>query len=488
MRLVVFCPFCTLQVDDDSVSCSGCGSDLSGVLSLVGMTAETPKVDDVQLGVMSDPILSRDGKFMWTGSEWIPAPPSESKSNVNLAGSGKQIVTLHDSVIGGDVVHNITQNIINIPNDSIREILEDIIKLGISDRDEKVGLTKTQTNLLKENLDKISNDQIDDPKIKMMIGNALKIVFLFDQALQYYSSAHEIFVEQCNIEGEIMAEISMGVVEKQLGNQHLSKNHFAKALNYAKQNNNSELASRAMCEYAKLYLDLCDFNSARELFEKSLESSQGTSDSNTLFEIYLGLGRLFSKNDYADRDTTHARRFLEEAQKIADKIGTYSSLCRVLLHLCDLELAEGNFEESANYFQKSIISNSQVDDDIWILDAKIGLGEVSIKMNEFRKALQILQDAQNSAKLNSYERGFANASYQIGICYNKLDNFDEALNQFRLALDIFEKRKDSPQMEMHLNLEIGLIESKRGLKLNENHYLIRARELQLALKSTINQD
>ena len=48
---------------------------------------------------MSDPIMSPDGNFMWTGSEWIPAPPSSSQvANVNL----------QDSVIGGDL--NIRQN------------------------------------------------------------------------------------------------------------------------------------------------------------------------------------------------------------------------------------------------------------------------------------------------------------------------------------------------------------------------------------------
>ena len=27
---------------------------------------------------MADPIFSPDGKWMWTGSEWIPAPPIEA--------------------------------------------------------------------------------------------------------------------------------------------------------------------------------------------------------------------------------------------------------------------------------------------------------------------------------------------------------------------------------------------------------------------------
>ena len=34
---------------------------------------------------MADPIISPDGKFMWTGTEWIPAPPSSSPAtNVSL--------------------------------------------------------------------------------------------------------------------------------------------------------------------------------------------------------------------------------------------------------------------------------------------------------------------------------------------------------------------------------------------------------------------
>ena len=32
---------------------------------------------------MSDPIMSPDGDFMWTGSEWIPAPPTDSGASQN---------------------------------------------------------------------------------------------------------------------------------------------------------------------------------------------------------------------------------------------------------------------------------------------------------------------------------------------------------------------------------------------------------------------
>ena len=56
---------------------------------------------------MSEPTISPDGKYMWTGSEWIPLPPNSDleQQNPNL-----QSVNLQDSVIGGDVVHNTVIN------------------------------------------------------------------------------------------------------------------------------------------------------------------------------------------------------------------------------------------------------------------------------------------------------------------------------------------------------------------------------------------
>ena len=48
--------------------------------------------------LMDEPLFSPDGKWMWSGKEWIPSPPGQSSQNLSM----------QDSVIGGDVVHNTT--------------------------------------------------------------------------------------------------------------------------------------------------------------------------------------------------------------------------------------------------------------------------------------------------------------------------------------------------------------------------------------------
>ena len=56
---------------------------------------------------MADPVYSPDGKFMWSGTEWIPAPPT---SEPEPAAPSEQSLNMQDSVIGGDVVHSTVIN------------------------------------------------------------------------------------------------------------------------------------------------------------------------------------------------------------------------------------------------------------------------------------------------------------------------------------------------------------------------------------------
>jgi len=72
---------------------------------------------------MSSPVFSPDGKFMWTGAEWIPTPPSSpsvSTSSVNMEDSMmsgdvnvkqqsndiSSAINLKDSAMSGDIVIN----------------------------------------------------------------------------------------------------------------------------------------------------------------------------------------------------------------------------------------------------------------------------------------------------------------------------------------------------------------------------------------------
>ena len=84
---------------------------------------------------MADPVISPDGKWMWTGAEWISAPPgTEAKVNlqdsmmsgdVNIQQSSpnaSSVVNLKDSAMTGDIVINDEQTIKN----SFKEIITEV--------------------------------------------------------------------------------------------------------------------------------------------------------------------------------------------------------------------------------------------------------------------------------------------------------------------------------------------------------------------------
>ena len=33
---------------------------------------------------MAEPVFSPDGKFMWTGTEWVPSPPNVGDQEINI--------------------------------------------------------------------------------------------------------------------------------------------------------------------------------------------------------------------------------------------------------------------------------------------------------------------------------------------------------------------------------------------------------------------
>ncbi|HJM67789.1 MAG TPA: Tudor-knot domain-containing protein [Candidatus Thalassarchaeaceae archaeon] len=75
---------------------------------------------------MADPIYSPDGKFMWSGTEWIPAPPT---SEPEPPTPSEQALNMQDSVIGGDVVHSTVIN--NDPTAVTTAVIAALQQLGM---------------------------------------------------------------------------------------------------------------------------------------------------------------------------------------------------------------------------------------------------------------------------------------------------------------------------------------------------------------------
>ena len=119
---------------------------------------------------MEDPIMSPDGKFMWTGSEWIPAPPSSDNSTP----PAPKNFTLNDSVMSGDIVHNTVVN--NDPTVVTSAVIEALKHLGVIDaKPSEIGTT-------------LPSDAV-----------VLPAAFQVGDHVEYYSPTNQRWLDRCKV-------------------------------------------------------------------------------------------------------------------------------------------------------------------------------------------------------------------------------------------------------------------------------------------------
>ena len=121
---------------------------------------------------MSDPVMSPDGKFMWTGSEWIPAPPTtESEPQEN----SEQSLNMQDSVIGGDVVHSTVIN--NDPTAVTTAVITALQQMGM------IGQTS------------VAPQAPPTPEIELPAS------FNVGDHVEYHSPTNERWLDRCSVVG-----------------------------------------------------------------------------------------------------------------------------------------------------------------------------------------------------------------------------------------------------------------------------------------------
>lgn len=465
---------------------------------------------------MSEDIISPCGNFRYENGGWVPTETEtiEEATNKNHSTTSESSQNITDNVIGGHAdismgsrgdhsastsnsnqniegnvvkgnlaVTNIVNNISNSEGiDEIKHLLVELVtKLGISDTENSgTVLSSVQSEDVKQKLTEIENYSIEDPKILMMLGNASKLVFQPDAAIDYYTSAEKEFSSQNNEEGEIMALISLGGVYKQIDLFEKATEIFAESILLATTAGLTDLAARGNCDFGHLYYTLNQFDTSQNTYYKALDSINSNTDPNISLEVYLRLGELYCNSNNSSYDYTKADRFFTKSMEFAELTNNSAAINRIKLYQGNFEYSRENYSRSLGYFEQIINSTEEGEDDPRTIDAKIGVGRNLIKQKKYQDSILILDQARIFSESQAYVNGVANSCYYLGKSHIECGNSEKAIGYFETSLSHFENQKNL-QMELQANLEIGMI-LRDPQSRQHNKYLVRARQLQLELR------
>ena len=284
---------------------------------------------------MTDHIISPDGKFMWTGSEWIPAPPTTttettSSASVSLqdsmVGGDIQIsqsssspegkVSLQDSAIGGDI--NITQN---NAEDIAEAMMNTLQRLGFSGQTSPAELTPSQEAEVEQVLEiseQLTSHGIEiDPRTEITLGNAASLAGRTHTAQQHYLRALETFRKNGDRQGEAMSLGNLGIIAKTRGNLDEAERLHRESLAIMREVGDRVGEANSLSNLGNIAKTRGDLAEAERLHQESLAIRREIGNRDGEATSLINLGVIMNSKGQIDEE----RRMYTEAVRIRREIG-----------------------------------------------------------------------------------------------------------------------------------------------------------------------
>ncbi len=159
-----------------------------------------------------------------------------------------------------------------------------------------------------------------------------------------------------------------------------------------------------------------------------------------LTEIYEEAKRLFEEGKYDEAEPL-LKTIIQQKPTYAD----------VLNKLGFIENLKGNLEEAVKYFERAVTINPRY------TEASLNLAITYNELGEFKKAEEVMAMAAQIArdkrgKLDHFVAGkLANEHYRIGNIYLDFGLYDDAIEEYRKALELYPELPD-----VHTKLGVAL--------------------------------
>jgi len=270
---------------------------------------------------------------MWTGSEWIPAPPSSASgadSTINLQDSmmsgdvnvdlnsndTSSTINLKDSAMSGDI--NITQN---SASDFIAAIDHLLKRLGFDGQSSPAELTPSQEKEVEQVLEmseQLAGHGIEiDPWTEITLGNAATLAGRTHSAQQYYLRALETFRKNGDRQGESASLIGLGVIARTRGDLVEAERLQRESLAIKREIGDRQGEAASLNNLGLIAETRGDLAEAERLYRESLTIKREIGDRQGEADSLNNLGNIMnSKGQYDEQ-----RRMYTEAVRIRREIG-----------------------------------------------------------------------------------------------------------------------------------------------------------------------
>jgi tetratricopeptide (TPR) repeat protein len=403
---------------------------------------------------MADPILSPDGKFMWTGTEWVPNNIVKSTSLIsdtvvqgdlisNFETQESQNLAISDSVIMGDVIQSTT--VLTYDSDNMKSMIYSVLsEIGLNSLENVFDFRESRTsNLLpiqKQKIEQVmdivesvkpNNEEHINPELEYELASASFAIGKNEESLSHLMKALKIHHKNGNLQGLCRIYDALGQYFTRIGNYFKAKQMFDSALQSAISIGDTEM---------KIVYSFYSYNVLTSTGDHDLKKS-----SKILNKIYASSKKhsFSQKNQWVESAILRSMLSYIDVQKSKKKA----------LKIID----KANLIDISNNDQSGIAKNFR------------SLGEIMLRNDEIIQGIQQFKKAAHIENSLGDLLGEAHSLRKIAAAYTLRRDIREASNFYQQSLKIFETLGEKKQVATTL-MDIGFLFGMSGDYVSSENY------------------
>ena len=279
-----------------------------------------------------------------------------------------------------------------------------------------------------------TDNTIGEMVVLKYLGQAYREDNKFIQAVEIHDTEFKIASELCDTPAMIQALNNIGTNHRRMGIlDDATKYHFS-ALNlcekYSEKESYRSKKNRVVSlnGIGNISLRIGDNATADSVFRKALAGESELNSALGQAINYANLGAIFEEKNLLDSAWVYYRKSMEMNIEAKSELGI--SLCHG--HFGDLYVKEGQIEKAIAEYEKAYQMENKIDSWHW-LNFCLALVDIYIDQNNYSKALQLLDKANQKATVGRSLDRLASIYGLYSIIYDKTGNTDKAYKAYRLS-------------------------------------------------------
>lgn len=196
-------------------------------------------------------------------------------------------------------------------------------------------------------------------------------------------------------------------------------------------------------------------------------------------------------NAYDESDSSKTWQYTEQVIRLAKEVNYPESIPSALFYRGWMAMTLGNVQLAHHFFDSASVLSKSIDFDLGFAQGQYGLGAIAQQQGEYHKALALDSVVLEIAETIGNHSLKANCLNSMGLCFESLGDFEQAVSAYERSKIIFEEIDDLASASMLYNNLGGILLNTGDFANGLQHFFAglaidEARGDELAMAETYN--